>query len=118
VLLSQKEIDRDATSAGGLHQVAQELHVSENVHHHSHHLKEEGHIPAQEKYGAGSQEPTQHQNQILIYLYLYVYFSISMYLCLDLDPKSVTPQSKLALSSLLSQLPDYWDFSMCHRALA
>lgn len=40
VLLSQKQVDRDPTPAGGLHEVTEKLHVGEYVHHHSHHLGE------------------------------------------------------------------------------
>lgn len=47
VLLSQEQVDRDATPARGLHEVTQKLHVSEYIHHHSHHLGEEGGSSAQ-----------------------------------------------------------------------
>lgn len=52
VLLSEKQVDGDTTPTGGLHEVTEELHVGEHIHHHSHHLREGG--KAQPSLGAGA----------------------------------------------------------------
>lgn len=67
VLLSQEEVDRDTTAAGGLHEVTQKLHVSEYVHHHSHHLKETGEVQPQSKYGVESQDAKPESNSIFYF---------------------------------------------------
>lgn len=69
VLLSQEEVDWDTTATGGLHKVTQKLHVSEYIHHHSHHLKDAGEVQPQAKYGVESQDANQ--NQILFFFFFF-----------------------------------------------